>query len=437
MTVFETRPLNRFERNMLNLDLASNFSFIVVAQGVGDLEVEILQQALAHVQRQHYYLNVSLDLTAKPTFVAHAGLPIPLRVITDADHKRWLAEAERELNTKFDLARGPLVRGAALTHAGEWEVIVTFMHLISDGVSGIQFVQEVITIYGQLAQGIALESTAPQDTAVPGEQYFPRNAFGVRGAFKLLELAVRYGYNALRFGKAHFPTPEWVPLERRDVRLTHDVLSPEETIQLVERCRAAQTTVQGALSAALLLTLAKELREKAGVPEPAIECASSVNTRPFCRGSVLDRQMGLWAGQVIQPYLIGPDTDFWTLARLIIRELRQALAADSIFVIYRVLCKKEYADSAALTRLLENAKPYVEVSNMGRLTFDAAHGPLTVTRLHAAASLQVQASPWGLTAAVTTFDGRLHINGHYLANYWDAAAAAHVAAAIRARLLRG
>ncbi len=437
MLSFKNRPCNRFEQNLLLLDQVANFSFNVIARIAGDLDVERLQQALAYVQRQHYYLNVSLDLASPPAFVVHPTLPIPLRVLTDTDRASWLSEAERELNTKFDLTHGPLARAVLLTRKNEADLIVTFEHLSADGMSGAHFVREVVAACGQLAQGVTLPPVSSQNMLYPDPQWFPKSVLGVRGWFKLLLLLTRYGYDTLRFGKRHYPAPEWIPFERRDVRLTHYLFSREDTERLVNRCRVAQTTMQGALSASLLLTLASELREKANVPEPVIDCVSSVNARPYCRADVPDRHLGLWVGQIVRPYLIRPDTDFWTLARAVNRDLRRALAQDMLFVPYHLLFHRTYTDAVAFTRLFENTRPYIEATNVGRLPFETTYGPLELTRLHMGTGLQfTQASPWGLTIAAATFAGQLQVNFHYLAACWDADAAERVSQAVVTCLLQ-
>ncbi|HOT92201.1 MAG TPA: condensation domain-containing protein [Anaerolineae bacterium] len=436
-STFKNRPCNRFEQNLLLLDQAANFSFNVIARISGALDVDILRQALDYVQRQHYYLNVSLDLGSPPAFVVHPTLPIPVRVLTNTDRTAWQEEAERELNTKFDLTRGPLARAVLLTRQNEADLIVTFEHLSADGMSGAHFVREVVAACGQLAQGVRLPQASPQSVLYPDPQWFPKSVSGVRGLPKLLSFLARYGYDALRFGKKHYPKPEWIPFERRDVRLTHYLFSREDTERLINRCRTAQTTMQGALSASLLLTLASELREKANVPEPVINCVSSVNARPYCRTDISDRHLGLWVGQVVRPYLIRPGTDFWTLARAVIGDLRRALTTDMLFVPYRLLFRRVYTDAAAFTRLFENSQPYIEATNLGRLAFETTYGPFELTRLHMGTGLQfTQASPWGLTIAATTFAGQLQTNFHYLATCWDAETADRVSQAIVDRLLQ-
>jgi len=434
MSPFEGRPLNPLERNLLHLDRVTRFSFVVIAQGHGRLGQDVLRAALSYVQGQHFYLNVRLPAVEPPVFDAPAP-EIPIRVVADAAPDRWLQEAEVELNTAFDLARGPLARVVWLDRGEAWDLVFAFEHLSSDGVSGSHFAREVIAACGDLALGWSLPPVVPQGGPFPDLASFPEGVFGVRGALKALSFVGRLGWDEIRTRSTRGPSPAWVPFDARDVRLDHHAWSEEETTRLVGACRAAGTTVQGALGASLLLELAEILRRDANVPAPRIHCVSSVNARPHCRGSVPDHHMGLWVGQVVRSYGLPPTLDFWTLARSVTRDLRRDLSSDRMFVPYRLLFRKIWGDGERFVRSFENGHPYVEVTNVGQLNFENGYGPFTLDALHFASGLQfTQATPWGLTVAATTFAGRLHTNLHFLARYWDAETARRTSARILGRL---
>lgn len=413
---FSSRPLNRLEANLLHLERVTGFSFVVLARGTGPLDRDLLGRALAHVGARHYYLNVVVGPGDPPTFVVARDRAIPVMEPAGGGPVR---EAERQLNTRFDMERGPLARVVLASDGDGWDLVVAFQHLASDGVSGVHFTRDLVEACGRLLEGRDLEPAPVRDPVFPSVEALPDGVWGPLGALRLAGFLGRMGLDAVR-SRGHLPGTPWVPFDQRDVRLAHRAFGPEETAALVSACRGAGTTVQGALAAALLLTLGRELREREHLPTPVIRCVSSVDARPHCRVQVPSDEMGLWVGQALQALKVGPRASFWDLARAVTRHLKATLASGAMFAPYRLLFRRVHPDGPSFVRQFENAVPYVEVTNVGQLGFGTRYGPLRLEKLHFASGLQfTQGTRWGLTVATATFDGCLLANVHTLARWWS------------------
>lgn len=125
----------------------------------GRLNVPVLEQTLAEVQRRHESLRTTFRaLDGQPTQVVAPDQPVPLACV---DLSAW-PESERAQNARllikkasmrpFDLARGPLWR-TILVRVSEDEhvVLLTMHHAISDGWSMGVLVQEVAAIHRAFA----------------------------------------------------------------------------------------------------------------------------------------------------------------------------------------------------------------------------------------------------------------------------------------------
>ncbi|MET0395456.1 MAG: non-ribosomal peptide synthase/polyketide synthase [Longimicrobiaceae bacterium] len=127
----------------------------------GGLRPEVLERALSEIARRHEALRtVFRSAGGEPVQVVRA--PAPVRVPV-ADLRRLGAAAREaevlrlaagEAARPFDLARGPLLRAAAVRLAEpEWAVFFTMHHIASDGWSTGVLVRELSELYGALAEG--------------------------------------------------------------------------------------------------------------------------------------------------------------------------------------------------------------------------------------------------------------------------------------------
>ncbi|HEX3128096.1 MAG TPA: non-ribosomal peptide synthase/polyketide synthase [Thermoanaerobaculia bacterium] len=120
----------------------------------GPLDPEALAASLSEVVRRHASLRTTFEERAgEPEQVIHAAAPleIPIEDLPEAETARVV---RAEVDTPFDLVRGPLVRARLLRLAEEdWLLVLTMHHIVSDGWSIGVLVRESAELYKAFVQG--------------------------------------------------------------------------------------------------------------------------------------------------------------------------------------------------------------------------------------------------------------------------------------------
>jgi hypothetical protein len=433
----DSRKLNVFERNLLHLETTVNFQFSVMLRVRGSLPAAALEEALSAESRSHYYLNVRLSGDGE-RFERRDDLRIPVAVVKGREDGDWAAMVERELGEGFDMRRGPLARVTLIQREGLSDVIACFQHIAADAASAFRFLDAAIARCAAVARGETPGPPPAREAKVPDASYFPAATRGFSGALKRLGFVARYAHSMLRFPKARYPRYDRVPYGARSLRLVPRELDAATTAALVDASRRHGASVQGALCAAALIALAEEIKTRAGVPKPALECVSSVNLRRLLDPRPSDEDMGLWVGRVSTAFPMEAARALWPLARGVKRDLERQLARHDMFSGFLVLFSKVHSDPEAFTKTFESPKPHVGVTNVGVLELPAREGPYEVLDARFASSLRfTQGGPWGVIVAATTFGGALAADFHFLREYWDAGDAAALADRAIAKLRDG
>lgn len=243
------RCLYRYsERNPLIFVLAAEFDVALDAHLVGD--------ALHAVQCRHPLLSAHIreDADAKLGFYRPISVAaIDLRFLRDPD-QGWPAFAAEELTKPFDHTTAPLMRATLLTHGTASTLLLTFDHAISDGISSVLVLNDLLA-------------------ALSGE---PLTALSLPNS---LEDLATHQFATSDINVSHDPDPRMaVPTSIRSfdanppclhrVALNHDA-----TAHLVERCREERTTVHAAI-----VTAASRVRN-AKCGEDFVRTYSPINAR--------------------------------------------------------------------------------------------------------------------------------------------------------------
>ena len=228
---------------------------VLCASLTNSLSVNQLTEALTWVQRCHPLLGVRIviDEQEQPRFVSEGVPAIPLRVRERQGEEHWCQEVEAELLRPFPWSQGPLLRVVLLRSPDCSEIIVTFDHCIGDGLSGAYLLRDILhEISEPSRQRQFWPELPPLDELIPpvASRLSVNSIASDSDSQMLLESSSELSQNRASLEKELFD--HW------SIRLLHWCLSPSDTNALVARCRQEQTTVQGALCASFLLTLAAE-----------------------------------------------------------------------------------------------------------------------------------------------------------------------------------
>ncbi len=139
---------------------AYNMAFALRLRGA--LDADALRSSLGALVRRHETLRTTFaERGGEPVQVIHAPAPVALPVVDlrgvrSAEREAGRLAAEEALRP-FDLARGPLLRGALLRLGGDDHVLCLNMHhVVSDGWSMQVLVREVSALYDARSRGGAV-----------------------------------------------------------------------------------------------------------------------------------------------------------------------------------------------------------------------------------------------------------------------------------------
>src|SRR5262249_52920119 len=127
--------------------------FTLAAELDTRLDEQEVKAALAAAQRRHPLLSVHVEdhLDTRLGFYRAASAPaIELRVL----EMDWRRAAERELAHPFDRGAAPLMRAVLVTQRDHSTLLLTFDHVIADGMSAVRVLDDVMAALN----GVRLET---------------------------------------------------------------------------------------------------------------------------------------------------------------------------------------------------------------------------------------------------------------------------------------
>ena len=216
--------------------LAGAFRVAVVLRLDGCIEANLLTVALARLHRRHPKLHAVItkgsDGSRRYEFDQVARV-IPFEIIDyDGQTSPWREETRRLMQAKFS-PEGPLIAVAVLRSRSLScsDVILSVHHGIADGMSAIMLVGDLLTEYASAETHSDAPSPQPLSMITAARA---TKSGGWRGRFWLLRRYLRMQREERRSRQTPLPSAEGIPPQSQWV---HWVLSREETIRIVRRCR--------------------------------------------------------------------------------------------------------------------------------------------------------------------------------------------------------
>lgn len=305
-----SRKLGLVENLFATLNSMGAMIYVNIARIQGVISVDFFRVAIDLLQKRHPFLQVYIQESDDGVFFYAEGTQkIPLIVIDRQHEQQWLKIAEGELLQKFAGEFAPLCRITLLqkSEQSDWnELIITFHHAIADGISAIHFVHELLSYYQQLVEGIPI---SPMESLplLPSLEHLLQKCLSKISSTNFLPATP----NQTNLS----PTlliEQTAPVVDRRTRLIPRELEQELTSQIKRRCRDEQTTVHGALCAAMILACVQQLSSQDPV---LVSCSSSVNLRASCSPPVASEYLGCFISNITTTHYAEPNTNFWELAR--------------------------------------------------------------------------------------------------------------------------
>lgn len=400
-----SRPLTDAERACWLIDQQCPFTIVHIAHVCGPLDPEALRRALDGVTAATPLLRVGVTPGRPPRF-RETDRPVPLDVLPRQDEAAWERALAVVRATPMAVDEGPLARLTLVHGQDRSELLLATHHGVSDGVSGVTFVRDLLTALARIQAGEAPE--LPSRPMRPGvEDLLPAELRGWVGLPSRLRYLLGQLRDLLRRPRK-LPEEAQVPVEARVGRTRHTQLDAATSRALIARCRREETTVHGAIVAAALRAIARHLGVSA-----RLGCCTPVNLRPqLC--PPLGDELGMFVGPVVHFHTVGPDAALWPLAREVRGALRAAAErrGPAVALATQAALLPAAATPALASRLLYHPLfGALAVTNMGAPDLPLTYGALELERLHIASPTAALGSLVSL--AVLTLRGEISVNFNY------------------------
>ncbi|HYZ53751.1 MAG TPA: condensation domain-containing protein [Streptosporangiaceae bacterium] len=345
-------------------------NFSVVAEVDANPSPESVRSALAQLQLRHPLLSARIESRGDegPAFY-RADTPIELTFGKESD--TWQRIVSAELARRFDPETAPLVRAAVLPGENSAHIMLTFYHAVSDGVSGMTVLRDLVAALG----GVRL---APRDVPLSQEELLARMP-GIPSPAELLASLPE----AAQPDDPMSPLKPIRPFDGTPPFVFSEALDPGLTRRLVVRSKAEHTTVHMLLCAAATQVVLGE----AGNKDAFVRVLTPISLRHVID---IEQDSGLYIGFGRTGFPAAETKDIWELARATGESLAPAQTALGLATASAAALFFPVGSSvAAAAEFLETGASYdIEMTNVGVVDLDgpgsvhatAVWGPLTLNQ---------------------------------------------------------
>jgi hypothetical protein len=379
----------------------------------GRLEENVLREAFRRLQQRHFLLRSRVVDGNPPEFVEDpAEIPLTVKPWTE---NAWKTEAEQEVDDAIPWSVAPLARAVLLQSDECCDLLLSMHKAMHDGRSGVNALRDTV----EFAAAI-VENREPDLPALSGVYDISEPVRAKASLWRLVPFFANYLITILRMKPQSIAPETRVAMAKVRTGLHSCLFTPEETQSLLARCRANQTTVQGALSAAFLQAVAGELCDKQNKQKVAVDTTYTYDVRALL-DQPLDDSMGTFVSATISFHWAGPSVNFWDLAREVRREIARNLSSGLVFTMIRIqtwMSGKAKSPEKLAAQVDKLRKPATFITNLGNFPFPTQIGPWV--REHQTCLLSAKHFGACLSAVVMTVSGRLSINYFFAKPYLSA-----------------
>ncbi|HLP90489.1 MAG TPA: condensation domain-containing protein [Nostocaceae cyanobacterium] len=402
------RKLGSVEQAMEIMNRYDKYFIVTVSRIRGNLNEEFVRQSLDCLQNRHPRLNSRIiEYLDNLYFETNDTPKIPLRVVKKLHSEQWQEVLETELNQKLDSSQG-LAR-AVLVHIADDEnlcyLIITVHHAIALASSVIKLHSELLTYYEQLTLGKPINLDDKLPAIPPIEDLLPPSVKGLRGAISklcfLLKTMIKttlHQPESLGFNKSLSSNIQNYNL------VVHRQLDQNLTQKIINNCQQNQTTVQGALCAAMMLATA-QLINSDSAKNLRVLCHSSIDIRKYLEPIISDEHLVAAFSYSTGFFNVNINTPFWELACQVKQQIQTSLLnRQELFS--KVLTYKPMTDIC-----LQNPHSIpdsVAVTNIGKLNIPQNYNSSAIEEISFVPTQSMINN--NLTVAVTTFNEKMILN---------------------------
>ncbi len=372
------RELDSFEEFFWQLEQLAPVGNIAGAEVLGHAELASWENAWAELHRLHPALSFSVRKEAgeRPHFV-HTQTSSPLAQASNSTDRTLTAHMEDALKDGFGLGNGSLARLSIGKHGSSTFLILIVHHALMDGSSILALLQELLAL-------------------VNGEQVQP-SLPGWPSLRTVVGSPERAGYRSSQAAGKGIEVSDSVEKPPAPaLQVAHLSLSEEETSALLQAAHAHQTSVHGALLAAVALAEAAAGR-----------AAVSSNTAHNARPKDARESLGMTTTAIVTKIDTASRRDFWKIAAQARADTLPWQTEEGhrrFIAIMDELTAEERSPIAFAMTLPQSPVSYeMMVTNYAGYSPRAEYGPLRLQSL----LTSVNGGPAMGTVGVCTVNGRL------------------------------
>jgi len=374
------RQLGTMERALVFVDDLSSLFIVVALRLVNGPPPEVLQRALAILQKRHPLLRVRIVKEGgRLYFETAADAPaIPLQVSRRQDDQQWRAVTEAELNGQIDAGSAPLMRVHYLHAGGQdapGEVILSCHHTIMDAAAGANFCRELLSLCGTLWAGQPIEGYGPLAPVPPAERLYPAAFQGGRRLWRTATFLLRQMRDEMSYRRQAGAGRRPAVHAAVQTRCLFAQLPADATARFAGRARREGVTLNSGLAAAELLAVHKHLYQGQAIPLRAIAFS---DLRPYLKPPVRPENLGSYFSMLQYTVPMGGQQDLWALARTVQQSIYRLNKRGDKFVtplltktLFQMMSKQR------AYRLAATGLSYTDAVDL-----EPSYGPIRVVGLH-------------------------------------------------------
>lgn len=362
--------------------------FCLCAEIEGALDSDALRSALNQVRERHPILKARIVDDGKlGTAFYQSDRPIELETIAVEKDADWRPTVERELKKPMGFGANALLRATALCAPETTKIVLTFYHAIADALSGIWVVHDVMRALAGEQLEVFQSFPPPIEERILGPSLNPAHAWEADGIMPILP-------------EIRSAAP--IIADNLRTNIVTAEFSWEETARLLERCRANDTTVHGAICAAAS-------RHVPASDHDTVRMICPIDLRKIA--GIENGVCGVFIGANSVEVPINGTTSIWRDARRIVQSITRSRSPKAVFdLVSRMSVEFPPTARSEKFRAFFSGGPQssLVVSNLGVLPIAERYGPYTVKAVWGPAML-TNLPQDRQTIGVSTFGGRLRI----------------------------
>lgn len=407
MTMPDKRELSSLEATMEILNSrAKTWNLVTISRINGNLQKAVIRQALDIIQYRHPSLNSRIIHSQNRFYFQPIGTEkIPLQTVINLDEEQWQEVVNQEMNQVIDSSKC-LMRVVIVTIKDEPKInylISTLHHAISDGLSSIQLHSEIFTYYQRLTSGDTIKQVTTLEQLPPIEKLLPKYTQGWRGNTSRFLLLLKIGWQKFWKQPKTLEVENYVPIYQRKCEIIHKQILADATEKFIAQCQLENTTVNSALCALLMLTVARKII-KPNQKSVCMNCLSYLDLRRRLQPAIHKENLAILATSLMGFHTINQNTSVWELAREVKQNLESGIKHGDIFNM--VLLAKYLTKFCFL--FPQQVAATVSVSNIGKVNIPKSYGELELEEISFAGSHSLYAGMFVIHVA--TFQGKMLLN---------------------------